>query len=282
MKSTLGLTLCVGSSTLAAALVYLVVISGQSEREDDIFESGQEKLEDYGDCEDTKKQYHVPYHHQRLSMAAIRRRSRNLASLCRQRRTLRFFSADPVPRDVIQNIIEVATTAPSGAHRQPWTFVAVQNQNLKQNIRELVEEQENLNYQKRMKSSWVDDVRDMVKGVHSTDDVHKPYLTDAPWIIVVLKQTYGLDAESKRLDHYYVSESVGIASGMLCLAIHNANLVTLTSTPMGSDKGIRRLLGRPENEKVALLMPVGFPANNATVPFRQSQRKPLEETIVWK
>ena len=114
--------------------------------------------------------------------------------------------------------------------------------------------------------------------------IEKPYLTEAPWIIAVFKQTHGgVDPSTgKRIDHYYVQESVGIACGMLRVAIQNANLVTLTSTPMGAEKAIRELLQRPDNEKLFLLLPVGFPAKNATVPYRNPERKPVSETIIWK
>lgn len=175
-----------------------------------------------------------------------------------------------------------------------WTFVAIRNPKVKQRIREMVEDEETINYQSRMRKTWVDDLKPMMDQLHSdaykkddnttTARIEKPYLTEAPWIIAVFKQTHGgIDATTgKRIDHYYVQESVGIACGMLCVAIQNANLVTLTSTPMGAEKGIRELLERPDNEKLFLLLPVGFPAKNATVPFRNPERKSVQETILWR
>jgi iodotyrosine deiodinase len=227
---------------------------------------------------------HVSFHHERLSIQDIRSRSRRFLALLSMRRTIRFFSSDPVPKDVIEAIIETACTAPSGAHKQPWSFVAVSDPKIKAQIREMVEKEETLNYQRRMRKSWVEDVVGMVSQVHGDDEaVHKPYLTEAPWIIVVFKQPHGIDpTTNERIDHYYVQESVGIACGMLISAIQNANLATLTSTPMGAEKGIRNLLVRPDHEKVVLLMPVGFPADTATVPFRREERKPLDQVLFWK
>eukprot|EP00545_Synedropsis_sp_CCMP1620_P003269 CAMPEP_0119027664 /NCGR_PEP_ID=MMETSP1176-20130426/37507_1 /TAXON_ID=265551 /ORGANISM="Synedropsis recta cf, Strain CCMP1620" /LENGTH=282 /DNA_ID=CAMNT_0006983629 /DNA_START=44 /DNA_END=892 /DNA_ORIENTATION=+ len=279
-----GLSLKQGALVAAASSIVSIMIvswlrnttdSLKRLKEDDEFEAHQA-------TPTSKDQSHVPFHHERLTLVQIRRRSQKLLRLCRQRRTLRFFSHDPVPKDVISNILQTACTAPSGAHRQPWTFVAVSSMVLKQNIRELVEKEETLNYKRRMRKSWVADVESMVSQVHDTDKVEKPYLTEAPWLILVFKQAHSVSDEGERLDNYYVQESVGIACGMLCVAVQNANLVTLTSTPMGAERGIRDLLGRPAHEKVFLLMPVGFPAADATVPYREPERKSDTQTIVWK
>jgi iodotyrosine deiodinase len=229
---------------------------------------------------------HVPYRHQRLPTEQIRRRSLKLLRTCEQRRTLRFFSSDPVPQDVINTLLMTACTAPSGAHKQPWTFVAISQRDIKQKIRAMVEREETINYQSRMRKSWVEDLKPMVDKLHNnrTDAIQKPYLTEAPWLIAVFKQTHGgVDPETgKRIDHYYVQESVGIACGMLITAITNANLVTLTSTPMGAEKGIRELLERPDHEKLYLLLPVGFPATDATIPYRMPERKDPSKTIIYR
>ena len=225
---------------------------------------------------------HAPFYHERLALSLIRKRSQRMLRLAQKRRTLRFFAPDHVPKDVIFNILQTACTAPSGAHRQPWTFVAISSPELKQMIRALVEHEESINYQRRMKKTWVNDVQGMVSQVHKTENVEKPYLTEAPWIVTVFKQTHSFNEDGERLENYYVQESVGLACGIMCMAIQNANLVTLTSTPMGAEKGIREVLGRPENEKVFLLMPIGFPAENSTVPFRDPERKPSSETIIFK
>jgi iodotyrosine deiodinase len=256
--------------------------SSERTDEDPDFQSGQVEPSSSNGTGDPE---HVSFHHERLSMQVIRSRSRQFLALLSMRRTIRFFSSDPVPKDVIEAIIETACTAPSGAHKQPWSFVAVSDAKIKAQIREMVEKEETLNYQRRMRKSWVQDVEGMVSQVHGDEDeaVHKPYLTEAPWIIVVFKQPHGIDPNTnERIDHYYVQESVGIACGMLISAIQNANLATLTSTPMGAEKGIRNLLGRPDHEKVVLLMPVGFPAKTATVPFRREERKPLDQVLFWK
>lgn len=172
--------------------------------------------------------------------------------------------------------------SPSGAHCQPWTFVVVQSAELKHKIRLAVEAEEQRNYDRRMRRTWVADVNPLVDNLHSADGgVTKPYLDDAPFLIIVMKQVrapgsgcdgaacdsalfahpmvqvHGVDAAGNRVEHYYPAESCGIAVGMLVTALHNANLSTLTSTPMGAERAIRELCGRPDNEKVFLLLPVG-------------------------
>lgn len=290
-----NIALALTSSAVTAAIIFLTNAHQSSaeeeeeEDEEDDFDAHQAKPTTNKDNPPS----HVPYVHQRLSTAQIRRRSKKLLGLCQKRRTLRFFSSDPVPKDVMDTILQTACTAPSGAHKQPWTFVAVSNAALKSKIRDMVEAEETINYQSRMRKTWVKDLESMMDQLHpeayndKKDDkistIQKPYLTEAPWIVCVFKQTHGLDPQTgQRLDHYYVQESVGIACGMLAVAIANANLVTLTSTPMGAEKSIRQLLGRPDNEKLFLLLPVGFPAKNASVPYRNPERKPPSETIVWK
>ena len=253
--------------------------SGQSESSELPFEAGQGSppLPDTGTAENPG---HVPYFHQRLSISKISERATAFRALCESRRTLRFFSKDHVPQHVMEDIIATAVSAPSGAHKQPWHFCLIGNPNIKRGIRKLVEKEEQANYARRMRQSWVEDLKAMMSAVHDTKTITKPYLTDAPWLIVVLKQPFGADKNGKKIDdHYYVPESVGIACGLLVTAIHNANLTSLTSTPMGAGSDICKLLKRPSHEKVFLLLPVGFPAKNATVPFRDPQRKSLEEVM---
>lgn len=175
-----------------------------------------------------------------------------------------------------------AGTSPSGAHCQPWTFVLVATAAVKHGIRLAVEAEEQLNYERRMRKSWVKDVSHLVSRLHDGATITKPYLDEAPFLIVVMKQAHGVDAEGNRVDHYYPTESCGIAVGMLVAALHSASLVTLTSTPMGAEKKIRALCGRPANERVFLLLPVGFPAKGATVPYRDqaTMRKPASEVMV--
>ena len=232
------------------------------------------------------KDGHIRLQHERLPISAIRQRARAFFELHNQRRSVRFFSPDPVPIDVLQDIVRAAGTAPSGAHTQPWHFSIVVDPELKRQIREEVEKEEKLNYERRMRKSWVSDVNHLVNNLSSgSEQWVKPYLEVAPALVVVFKQPFGLDEAGERIEHYYPTESVGIACGMLLTAITNANLVTLTSTPMGAERAIRNILGRPEHEKVFLLCPVGFPARDATVPYRTAKpekghealRKPFEK-----
>ena len=263
-------------SSVLTVFFYTLWCGKRSGSNDQDFFSGQVEPD-----EDDPPTQHVAYRHERLALSVIRRRSARFLGLMEQRRTVRFFSSEPVPVEAIRNCVLTACTAPSGAHKQPWSFCAVSDASLKLKIRELVEQEETINYQRRMRQSWVDDVKEMVMNIHDIEHIHKPYLTEAPWLIVVFKQTHGHDKDGKRVDHYYTEQSVGIACGMLVAAIHNANLVTLTSTPLGAEKGIRNLLNRPDNEKVFLLMPIGFPASTATVPYRKLQRKPADQVLFY-
>jgi len=190
-----------------------------------------------------------------------------------RRRTTRHFSADPVPRQLIELAIRTAGTAPSGAHQQPWTFVAVSDQELKQKIRDAAEREEQAFYNGKAPPEWLEALLPL-----GTDE-HKPHLTDAPWVIVLFRKTYGLKDDGTRRSYYYTEESCGIAAGMFITAIHHMGLVTLTHTPnpMGF---LRDLLNRPMNERAMLVMPVGYPAEDARVP--DLARKPLEDIAVWR
>jgi nitroreductase len=188
-----------------------------------------------------------------------------------QRRSVREFSDKPVPRDIIEAIIKTASSAPSGAHKQPWTFVAVSNPSIKQQIRVAAEEEEYENYHGRMSETWLDDLK-----VFDTD-WHKPFLEIAPWLIVVFKRVYELDGTEKK-NNYYVNESVGIACGFLLTAIHQAGLCALTHTPSPMNF-LAKILERPENERPYLLIPVGYPATDTQVP--DIQRKSLDEMSVF-
>lgn len=188
-----------------------------------------------------------------------------------QRRSVREFSDKPVPRDIIEAIIKTASSAPSGAHKQPWTFVAVSNPSIKQQIRVAAEAEEYENYHGRMSDTWLDDLK-----VFDTD-WHKPFLEIAPWLIVVFKRVYELDGNEKK-NNYYVNESVGIACGFLLTAIHQAGLCALTHTPSPMNF-LAKILERPENERPYLLIPVGYPATDTQVP--DIQRKSLDEMSVF-
>lgn len=219
----------------------------------------------------------------RLSVSAMRSRSKRFLNLLDSRRTMRFYSPDDVPQDVLETCLATAGTAPSGAHHQPWFFAVVRNPALKQKMRELVEAEEKVNYERRMRKSWIQDLNSMTgdsadpRLKNSGGAPQKPYLTEAPCVIAMFKQAHGYDENGKKVDNYYVNESCGIAAGFLITALHNVGLATLTSTPMGSEQAIREMLGRPDNEKLFLLLPCGYPADDATVPFRPFSRKDRKE-----
>lgn len=188
-----------------------------------------------------------------------------------QRRSCRDFSNTPVPKVVIENIMKTASTAPSGAHKQPWFFVAVQNPDVKARIRVAAEVEEKEFYQKRAPEEWLQDLAPL------GTDWQKPFLEVAPWLIIVFRKSYEI-GETGRSKNYYVQESVGIACGMLITAIHQAGLVTLTHTPSPMTF-LSEILARPENEKPFLLLPVGYPAPDAKVP--DLKRKALEEISLF-
>ncbi|MFT7591494.1 MAG: iodotyrosine deiodinase [bacterium] len=188
-----------------------------------------------------------------------------------KRRSVRVFSDQPVPKSVINNLILAAGTAPSGAHKQPWTFCAISNPDIKAKIREAAEEEEYENYHGRMSQEWMEDLKQF------GTDWRKPFLEVAPWLIVMFRKTYDLE-DGKKKKNYYVQESVGIACGMLITAIHEAGLVTLTHTPSPMNF-LTNILNRPVNEKPFLLLPVGYASENATVP--DLKRKSLEDIAVF-
>ncbi|XP_076294874.1 iodotyrosine deiodinase [Lasioglossum baleicum] len=233
---------------------------------------GEERLEDYEEPALPIDLEHIPYNYARPSEAETLRLASEFYKIVAARRTIRFFSSDPVPKEVIRDIIKAAGTAPSGAHTEPWTFVAVSNQKVKQQIRSIIEREEEINYKQRMGVKWTTDLLPL-----RTDWV-KEYLTIAPYLIFVFKQTYGVLPNGKRKVHYYNEISTSIACGILITAIQYAGLVTLTSTPLNCGPAIRNLLGRPQNEKLVVLLPVGYPAKDATVP--DLQRKPLSDILV--
>ena len=184
------------------------------------------------------------------------------------RRTTRHFSTREVPRELIELAIKTASTAPSGAHLQPWTFVAVVNQELKSSIRDAAEIEELRSYSERMPEAWAELLRPL-----GTDHV-KEHLTDAPWIIVLFRQSKRERENGEFGPTYYAQESSGIAAGLFIAAVHNMGLTTLTHTP--SPMGfLREILGRPDHEHAMLVMPVGYPAEGASVP--DLSRKTLDE-----
>ena len=213
----------------------------------------------------------VPLRFVRLSEDEQLARSQAFLEQMRERRTVRDFSPEPVPVEIIENAIATAGTAPSGAHQQPWTFVVISDPDVKRRIRVAAEEEEQRSYEGRMPDEWLKALRRL------GTDWRKPHIEEAPYLIVVFEQAYGIHADGTKFKHYYVRESVGIAVGFLLASLHQAGLATLTHTP--SPMGfVREILERPENERPYVLVPVGYPAAGCTVP--DLERKALEEILV--
>ena len=211
-----------------------------------------------------------PLRFARLPADEMLRRARDYYAELDARRTTRHFSTETVPKELIELAVRAAGTAPSGAHKQPWRFVAVADAALKAKMRAAAEAEEHENYHGRMPPEWLAALAPL-----GTDE-HKAHITDAPWVVVAFKQTFELLPDGRRLKNYYVDESVGIACGLFIAAVHHMGLCTLTHTP--SPMGfLSELLGRPANEKAYLLMPVGYPAADAQVPALR--RKPLAEIL---
>jgi len=187
-----------------------------------------------------------------------------------KRRSVRDFSNKPIPQEVIENIIKSASTAPSGANKQPWTFCVVKSAEIKKKIREAAEEEERKSYNDRMSDEWLDDLK------HLGTDAEKPFLETAPYLIIVFKRPYEINEDGTKHQNYYVNESVGLACGFLISAIHNAGLVTLTHTPSPM-RFLEQILERPSNERAFLLLPVGYEADKAYVP--DIQRKHIDEVM---
>lgn len=211
----------------------------------------------------------LPYPaHENLDEEALVERASAIRSRYDRRRSCRYFSDRPIPQAVIEELLKIAASAPSGANKQPWHFVAVSNPELKRKIRLAAEEEERQFYESRATEEWLKDLAPL------GTDWQKPFLETAPWLIVVFKAIYGEDEAGNRAKHYYVNESVGIASGFLISAIHELSLVTLTHTPSPMNF-LSEILERPVNQKPFLLLPVGYPAEGATVP--NISKKTLDE-----
>lgn len=209
---------------------------------------------------------HILYERPQITPEEMIVKSREFYLEMDQRRTVREFDTRQIPLEVMENIILTASTAPSGAHKQPWTFCLVSDPEIKLKIREAAEEEEKISYTSRMPNTWKDDLKPL------GTNWEKPFLQDAPYLIVVFKQSFGIE-HGEKIQHYYVSESVGIACGFLIAAIHHAGLVAVTHTPSPMNF-LTEILQRPSNEKPFLLIPVGFSKDETYVP--DIRRKPLE------
>lgn len=213
----------------------------------------------------------VPYRPERMPAEESRSRAAELRGRMNERRTVRRFSPDPVPEQVVRDAIACAATAPSGAHQQPWTFVLVKDPEVRRRIREAAENEERISYDGRLGEEWLTALRPL-----GTDAV-KAHMTDAPALVVVFQQRYWLGEDGTRRKHYYVDESVGIAVGMLLSALHLSGLAALVHTPSPM-RFLGEVLGRPENEKAFAVIPVGYPADDCEVP--DLVRKSLDQVLV--
>ena len=214
----------------------------------------------------------IPYEQEDRNEEEVLLRSAEFYEFMNARRSIRHFSDKAIPKKVIDNIIMAASTAPSGANKQPWTFCVVSSKQIKKEVRMLAEVEEKESYSNRMSEEWLEDL------IPLGTDWHKDFIETVPWVIVVMKRVYERGEENAKQKNYYVNESVGIACGILIAAIHNAGLCTLTHTPSPMDF-LTKALGRPENERPFLLLPVGYPTKNAKVP--NILRKGLTDVAVY-
>ncbi len=214
----------------------------------------------------------IPFHLQTFSEDKMIERSQKMYDLAKSRRSVRDFSDKPFPREILENIVRTAGTAPSGANKQPWTFVIVSDPDLKHKIRTAAESEEKEFYKHKISDEWRQDLAPL------GTTWEKAFLEIAPYLIVVFQQKFRLDEHNNKRKNYYVTKSVGIAVGMLIIAIHNAGLATVTHTPI-SMNFLRDFLGRPKSEKAFVIMPVGYPKEDVSVP--DIKRKVLSEIMVW-
>ncbi|MHA7131926.1 nitroreductase family protein [Algoriphagus namhaensis] len=217
-----------------------------------------------------KGHLHIRYEAEKRTASELLQRSQDFYTMMDRRRTIREFEKTPIDRSVLEQIIRTAGTAPSGAHKQPWTFCLISDPEIKKKIREAAEEEEKISYTSRMTDTWKNDLKPL------GTDWEKPFLEEAPYLIVVFKQSYGME-NGEKVQHYYVNESVGIACGFLIAAIHQAGLATVTHTPSPMNF-LSQILNRPSHEKPFLLLPVGYPKENTYVP--DIERKKLEDFMI--
>jgi len=250
------------------------LLSNQSTDESTVYkdDDGEEDDDEVSPTTFPEDTPHIPYEFKEISEADSIKRSKEFYEHINKRRSIRFYDTRKIPDEVIQNIIKAAGTSPSGAHTEPWTYVVVSDQRMKEDIRTIIEDEEEINYTKRMGKQWVADLK-FVK----TNWV-KPYLTEAPVLVLLFKQTHGFTENGEKKVHYYNEISCSISMGLFLAAMHTSGLVSLTSTPLNCGPALRQLLGRPSNEKLLALLPLGYPSKDATVP--NIKRKPLEDYMV--
>jgi len=214
----------------------------------------------------------IKYENAGFSDSAVLSRSEELLHVMQNRRSVLEISDREVPAEVIENLVKMATTAPSGANKQPWTFCIVSDPQVKKSIREAAEKEEYESYKNRMSEEWLEDLKPL------QTDWHKPFLEKAPYLIIVFKHIYDTDDDGNKRNNYYVNESVGLACGFLLAGIHYAGLVSLTHTPNPMNF-LTRILKRPVNERPFLLIPVGYAEEDCYVP--KIERKSFDETCVF-
>jgi nitroreductase len=214
----------------------------------------------------------IPLDCQEYPVEEVQRRALEYYENMRRRRTVRDFSERLVPLDIIENCLRTADTAPNGANQHPWHFVVVSDPEIKRQIREAAEKEEQDFYKSRATREWLEALAPL-----GTDE-HKPFLETAPYLIAIFAKVHGIDEQGKRVKHYYVNESVGIATGLLISAIHHSGLASLTHTPSPM-RFLNKILRRPEQERPFLLLVVGYPETNAKVP--DIQRKSLPEISTY-
>ncbi len=213
----------------------------------------------------------IPFDFHRRTEVEMRARADELLAEMQQRRSCRFFNDEHVSREIIEKVIEIGHTAPSGANRKPWRFVAVSDPKLKREIRIAAEAEEHISYTQRMPPQWLEALEPI-----GTDE-HKPFLEIAPWLVILFRIDWEF-VDGEKYKNYYPVESTGLAAGMFLMACHQVGLATLTHTPSPMNF-LRDLLGRPANEKPFLLVPVGYPSKDCTVP--DLLKKPLTAALQW-
>ncbi|XP_058125200.1 iodotyrosine deiodinase [Anopheles ziemanni] len=234
---------------------------------------GELEQADYDPLPALEEKPHVPYVGATVTLEKDPLEAANrFYEILNDRRSVRQFSRRPVDTAIVERCIQAAGTGPSGAHTEPWTFCLVSDSSVKQSIREIIEAEELINYTQRMAKQWVTDLRPI-----RTNHI-KEYLTEAPHLILIFKQTYGYKTDGGKKQHYYNEISTSIATGILLCALQSAGLSSLVTTPLNCGPALRNLLERPPNEKLLVLLPVGYAAEDCTVP--DLHRKPKEEIIV--
>lgn len=215
---------------------------------------------------------YVAYRAQSFTEEKMLERSRSYYEFHDKRRSVREISERSFPVEILENIIQTASTAPSGAHKQPWTFCVVQDAEVKKKIRLAAEKEEKESYESRMSNRWLEDLKPI------GTDWQKPFLEKSPYLVILFKRVFERKEEGEKSNNYYVNESVGIAAGMFISAVHHAGLVTLTHTPSPMNF-LSEILERPDNERAFLVLPVGYPEADVFVP--DLVRKSLSEVIKY-